>query len=222
MTTVLFAHGLESGPHGRKVRLLTEAGFTVVADRMPCGTPAVLQDPVVLAAAAAAIAAAVLLVARLGGVLGLAVAVFVAAVTAPNARAALARRVLRRSVAVQRRALARHRVDVVVGSSFGGAVALELLRSGAWTGPTVLLCPAHCLVAHRARRVPPSLRVLSPEQTAHVVVVHGRADAVVPIAHSEELVAGTAARLIVVDDDHRLTATATADNLAGWIALTRG
>ena len=220
MTTVLFAHGLESGPHGRKVRLLTEAGFTVVADRMPCGTPAVLQDPVVLVAAAAT-AAAVIAVARLGGALWLSLAVIVAVVTAPIARAALARRVLRRSVAVQRRALARHRVDVVVGSSFGGAVALELVRSGAWTGPTVLLCPAHCLVAHRARQVPPSLRALPPEQAAHVVVVHGRADAIVPIAHSQELVAGTAARLVVVDDDHRLTATATADNLAGWIALAR-
>ena len=34
------------------------------------------------------------------------------------------------------------RVDAVVGSSFGGAVAVRLLERGAWRGPTLLLAPA--------------------------------------------------------------------------------
>ena len=33
--------------------------------------------------------------------------------------------------------------DVIVGSSFGGAVAVFALLSQFYTGPTVLLCPAH-------------------------------------------------------------------------------
>jgi hypothetical protein len=33
--------------------------------------------------------------------------------------------------------------DIVVGSSWGGAVALELVAKGSWTGPTLLLAPAH-------------------------------------------------------------------------------
>ena len=127
------------------------------------------------------------------------------------------RRMMARSVDVQRRALAGHPIDAVVASSFGGAVAVELLRTGAWTGPTVLLCPAHGLVAERARLPVPTLPAVD-----RVLVVHGRADAVVPLAHSEALVAGTRARLVVVDDDHRLSATATPANLAAWVAEVTG
>ncbi|HVV81504.1 MAG TPA: hypothetical protein VHE35_00445 [Kofleriaceae bacterium] len=219
MTTVLFVHGLESGPHGRKVRVLTEAGFDVVARRMPCSRPYVARDPLVIAAVAAA-AGAALFAFEVGGLLGLVGALAIAAAMVPRARAALATRVFRRSVEVQRRALEQHRIDVVVGSSFGGAVTVELLRSGAWRGRTVLLCPAHVLVAHRGRRAAPSLRSLPAEVRERIVVVHGEADDIVPVSHSKVLVHGTGARLILVDDDHRLTATATADNLSAWIALT--
>jgi dienelactone hydrolase len=48
-----------------------------------------------------------------------------------------------RSVAVARDALQRCKPDVVVGFSWGGAIAIELIRSGDWKGPTVLLAPAH-------------------------------------------------------------------------------
>lgn len=218
-TRVLFVHGLESGPHGRKARLLAEAGFEVVSERMPCRPADVARDPIVIVGALAALITAIEATLA-AGLLGLALALVIGAALAPQARALIAARVLARSVEVQRALLARGPVDVVVGSSFGGAVSLELLRGGAWTGPTVLLCPAHVLIAHRARRPAPSLRALSPAQAQQVVVVHGRADQVVPLAHSEALVAGTAARLIIVDDDHRLTATATATSLAAWIAGT--
>ena len=39
------------------------------------------------------------------------------------------------------------RPDVMVGSSFGGAVVLELIQRGIWSGPALLLCPAHNLIA---------------------------------------------------------------------------
>jgi pimeloyl-ACP methyl ester carboxylesterase len=124
-------------------------------------------------------------------------------------------------VAVQRRALERASIDVVVGSSFGGAVALELLQSGRWNGPTVLLCPAHERVAHRAKRpAPPSLASLDPSLAARVLVVHGAQDTIVPIEHSRRLVAGSRARLIEVDDDHPLTATSSGEQLRAWIEMT--
>jgi len=37
----------------------------------------------------------------------------------------------------------RHDPDVVVGSSWGGAVALACIQTGVWYGPTLLLAPAH-------------------------------------------------------------------------------
>lgn len=214
MPTILFVHGLESGPGGRKARELANAGFEVVADQMPCGRAAVVRDPVVIGLAVVAVGV-VVVAAVTAGVLGgvLALGMVVAAV--PFARTLVVRRVFARSVDVQRRALSAAKIDAVVGSSFGGAVVLALLTEGTWTGPTLLMCPAHRLVANRAKfPVPGPLT-----DAGQVVVVHGTRDETVPVADSRALVAGTAAQLVLVDDDHRLSATATAANLAEWLAL---
>ena len=45
-------------------------------------------------------------------------------------------------VALQRAALDEFRPDVLIGSSFGGAVAVALLNQGDWSGPTLLLAQA--------------------------------------------------------------------------------
>ena len=84
-----------------------------------------------------------------------------------------------------------HRPAVVVGSSRGGAVAMALAG-----GPRlVLLCPAWKKYGP-ARTVP-----------AGTVILHSRADDVVPFADSEELVRASglpAAALVEVGTDHRL------------------
>jgi len=219
LTTVLYVHGLESGPQGRKAQHLARAGFTVVSEQMPCGRARAVRDPVVLAGAASAVAV-VAGGAVVGGGFGLVVGAVVVGLSAPFVPSRLMRRIVRRSVEVQARALAAHRIDVVVGSSFGGAVALELLLRGLWSGPTVLLCPAQALVARRARwPLPPTLTRLPDALGSRVVVVHGRGDVTVPLADSEVLVARSRARLIEVDDDHRLSVAASPEALAGWIAL---
>ena len=48
MTTVLFIHGLESGPQGHKARQLAAAGFEVVSAQMPCNPRERWKDPAVL------------------------------------------------------------------------------------------------------------------------------------------------------------------------------
>ena len=86
----------------------------------------------------------------------------------------------------------RHRPDVVVGSSRGGAVAMNL-RSG--DARLVLLCPAW-------KRHGTATTV-----KRNTTVLHSRADDVVPFADSEELVrrSGLAApALVEVGTDHRL------------------
>ena len=95
-----------------------------------------------------------------------------------------------------------HRPDVIVGSSRGGAVAMNV-RSG--NIPLVLLCPAwkrHGI----ARTVKPG-----------TVILHSQADDVIPFADSEELArAGglPASALIEVGGDHRL---ADPDSLAAML-----
>ncbi len=83
----------------------------------------------------------------------------------------------------------KHQPQVVVGSSRGGAVAMNIDSSSA---RLVLLCPAWKMWG-TARTVKPGTTIL-----------HSRADDVVPFADSEELAKNSEAALIEVGDDHRL------------------
>jgi alpha-beta hydrolase superfamily lysophospholipase len=86
----------------------------------------------------------------------------------------------------------RQRPDVIVGSSRGGAVAMNI-QSG--STPLVLLCPAWKRWG-TARAVKPG-----------TVILHSEADDVIPIADSRELVRTSGlpdSALVVVGTDHRL------------------
>jgi len=100
-------------------------------------------------------------------------------------------------IALHAVALTSFKPDVLVGSSFGGAVAVALLQRRVWRGPTLLLAQA---AQHFG---------LAPElpEGVHVWLVHGRGDDVVAIEDSRALArSGTPdlIRLIEVDDDHSL------------------
>jgi hypothetical protein len=97
----------------------------------------------------------------------------------------------------------RHQPDVVVGSSRGGAVAMNIDSGDA---KLVLLCPAW--------------KKYGPARTAKAgaVVLHSRADDVVPFAHSEELVRNSklaATALIVIGNDHRLADPESLETMLG-------
>ncbi len=86
----------------------------------------------------------------------------------------------------------RHRPDAIVGSSRGGAVAMNI-DSGAT--PLVLLCPAWKRWG-RATSVKPG-----------TIILHSEADDVIPIADSRALVRDSGlpdSALTVVGADHRL------------------
>ena len=78
---VLFIHGLESSPYGRKSRFLSRHFISITPQMKPLNYMACLSKQI--------------------------------------------------------RAIQTFRPDVIVGSSFGGAVALHLLQLGIWKGPTV-------------------------------------------------------------------------------------
>ncbi len=86
----------------------------------------------------------------------------------------------------------RHRPDIIVGSSRGGAVAMNL---DAGSTPMVLLCPAWKRWGW--------VRTVKPG----TVILHSEADDVIPIADSRELarISGLPdSALIIVGGDHRL------------------
>jgi len=83
----------------------------------------------------------------------------------------------------------KHRPDVVVGSSRGGAVAMNIDSQDA---KLVLLCPAWKKWGS-ARKV-----------RSETVILHSRADDVVPFADSVDLASKSRATLIEIGTDHRL------------------
>ncbi len=82
-----------------------------------------------------------------------------------------------------------HQPQVVVGSSRGGAIAMNINSGDA---KLVLLCPAwkNWGTAKTVR--------------TDTVILHSRSDDVIPFTDSEELVRNSGAKLIEVGRDHRL------------------
>jgi len=83
----------------------------------------------------------------------------------------------------------KHQPQVVVGSSRGGAVAMNI-NSG--EAKLVLLCPAWKKFG--------TAKIVKPG----TVILHSKADDVVLFAESQELVRNSGAKLVEVGTDHRL------------------
>jgi hypothetical protein len=98
----------------------------------------------------------------------------------------------------------KHQPQAVVGSSRGGAVAMNINSGDA---RLVLLCPAWKKIG--------SARTVKPD----TVILHSRADDVVPFADSEELARNSGAKLIEVGTDHRL---ADPEPLTAMLAASAG
>ncbi|MFM7204206.1 MAG: alpha/beta fold hydrolase [Myxococcota bacterium] len=100
------------------------------------------------------------------------------------------------AVADGAKALEAFRPALVIGSSYGGAVLLELACSGRWAGPSIFLAQA-------GKKLLPYDR-LPPGHQA--VFIHGTLDELIPWQESAELVeaTGPSARLVLVEDEHRL------------------
>lgn len=114
------------------------------------------------------------------------------------------------AVRAQGEALIGFRPDVLVGSSFGGAIALVLLQRSVFRGPTLLLAPA--ITAYDIEpRIPDNV---------FVHIVHGTQDDVVNIEDSRALSqtgSNGMVTLFEVEDTHRLPSLVESDRLGRLI-----
>jgi hypothetical protein len=113
-------------------------------------------------------------------------------------------------VAQQKRALEEFQPDVIVGSSFGGAVAVTLLQRDHWRGPTLLLAQA------ALRRG----QVCELPENVLVWLVHGTRDEIIDPGDSRRLAdcgSPDLVRLIEVDDDHVLRESVLDGSLVRWV-----
>lgn len=107
-----------------------------------------------------------------------------------------------------RAAIAEHKPDVIVGSSFGGAVLLRLLHEGGWGGPAVFLAGAGVKLT-KYKSLPPQTKA---------VLYHGAADDVVDCRDSLTLQENSEkAVCFLIQDDHRLHSLLENENLANVI-----
>jgi hypothetical protein len=218
---VLFIHGLESRPDGSKARALRASGFEVCAPDLEMGLAKLGRRQSVARQAlrmgevrcvAAGLAAGWAVSAATRSWVGGAGVALAGGVWWATRRKALFAEALARSFAssveVAGRALAQNPVDVVVGSSWGGAVAAKLVVEGAWRGPTILLAPAIQRVLTWTRDLAPDaylsrLRAVSAD--VPMVIFHDPSDDVVPYADSVALAQGRPIDLRTVSaGGHRL------------------
>jgi predicted esterase len=114
------------------------------------------------------------------------------------------------SVEVQAAALRDFRPHVLVGSSYGGAIAVDLLQRDVWRGPTLLLAQAALRRGQRAE-LPTGVTIW---------LVHGTRDAIIDVEDSRILArSGTPGRvrLFEVDDVHALHSTVEDGRLVAWV-----
>jgi hypothetical protein len=95
-------------------------------------------------------------------------------------------------------AVYRFKPDIIVGSSFGGFIAMFLLQTHVWNGNTILLAPATGILFKRSLWIP-------KDNGKNVVIVAGRNDRTVPLDGLKKLEQST--QFLVVEDDHRLNKT---------------
>lgn len=198
---VLFATGIESGTHDSKAGVLATAFANLCVPEMHVGVTRAWKRNSLLRSAfwptsgshmlrLVALVLALVLAAtpRLQPRVRALAALSAGASLPGIAREGLAAAFIA-SFNIQREALRAFAPDVAVGSSWGGAVLLALREAGEWTGPLVLIAPAHYMIR---RCVPPRLLGRAPFCTGagplgargHVAVPLVAADAVVSASPS--------------------------------------
>lgn len=211
---ILFIHGLESRAHGSKTILLREQGFDVRAHDMDMGVLQLsrknsavrmaLRIPEVQFTLGALITALGVTRSKRGV---LATSMIGAAWYAARQQAVFGQALANSfsaCVEIQRKAVLHEQPDIVLGSSWGGAVAVELIRQGYWKGPTVLLAPAVHRVCVKTNQGD-SQEIARQLRGNRIVIFHDPTDAVVPFADSEALAREGELDLRAVDGGgHRL------------------
>ncbi len=218
---VLFIHGLEGHPQGTKVQLLRAQGFDVHAvdmymsirrlSRKNSVVRNLLRLPETQLAGTGLLGVMLAAVRYKGPLLGLA-GLGLSAVWWSQRHQGLYREAISQSfercVQIQAEAVQQVQPEIVVGSSWGGAVAAELLIRGVWQGPSILLAPAVERVCQRMGDDDVQSKLQNLKRCAAqapVLVFHDPADAVVPHADSLRLEREAGVELRSVDaGGHRL------------------
>lgn len=136
------------------------------------------------------------------------------------------RSVIRNCMRLQLKEIEAFQPDIIVGSSFGGAIAAFLILEGHWHGPALLLAPAYSIILRWSRFlwVTPFRPSVTSEGSSALIVV-GLSDKLITVKDSSELQqalvdGGHHSRLVTVDDAHSLSRLCKpAKGISDWIEV---
>ena len=120
---------------------------------------------------------------------------------------------LKERILVVTELLRKHR-PFVVGSSYGGITAVLAAKRAGVSLPGMVLCAPALELDEAPNDSPHELKALCP-----TTIVHGISDEVIPVEVSRRFAKRTGAKLVEVDDDHRLDKSCGA-MVAELLALT--
>jgi len=108
--------------------------------------------------------------------------------------ASLSREILTQSICksflealkLQEQAIEEYQPDLIVGSSWGGAITSALILQGTWKGNTLLLAPAFHYIDELAD-VTSHLNIADWDYCGQIKIVHSKNDKTIPIEHSRKL-----------------------------------
>jgi len=124
-----------------------------------------------------------------------------------NVLGATLEEIMMKTLAIQVAELENVQPDVLIGSSWGGAIALVCIAKGHYKGPVVLVAPALRRICELGAQIDwEEIYDAVAKSGCQIVVYHGTADNVIPFGHSEELRERCAnVTLVPVEGgDHRL------------------
>ena len=97
--------------------------------------------------------------------------------------------------------------DLIIGSSFGGGVLLQLVTDGVWKKPSIFLAQAGVMYG-----VASSLPAGLP-----AILIHGKQDGIVSMQDSVQLAnRHNTAELLLINDTHRLKSILEETDLLKW------
>lgn len=205
---VLYVHGLEAGPKGTKGRYLKKHFIDTFAEDMETSIFNIRKKNSLirnLFRNPEALFYVTTMFATFGGFYAFAIFPFFALYRRQSLIEFAFKSMLEKCVEIQKNAIETHKPDILVGSSLGGAVVVELIRRKIWTGKALILCPAFQLIQEHCGNPGP---YIFPSNMSRVLICHGTHDETVPLAHSIALsTQGNFELQKISFGDHRLRLT---------------
>eukprot|EP01084_Bolivina_argentea_P082204 148847_1 len=98
------------------------------------------------------------------------------------------------AIEIQKQAIIKYNPDLIIGSSFGGAVTIELIRRQKWNKPTILLAPGYTKVMsyihYNVSDISNALYLMklnTYSNNKNILIIHGDKDTAIELKDSQKI-----------------------------------